>query len=899
MTHQNKTPAPGATATGAEVNTLAGAYILTAETRLIHFAEVQSARDAAPRPVSMAWSELAALLTTHREGPKDGPGFTPCARTVASRTKGSATHADLLVLDVDGPEGKPKPGASTPFADAVATLTLTPWHFAAHTTHSHQQATLEKAAGERYRVIVPLAEPLRDLRLLPLYGQALVEALDIAAADVDRCSFEPERLMYYPRHNEGAPFNTASGGREFMPLAWLVPDEVAADELARLEAQECAAERANTHKANTTGARNQTPPQHATGAISPIDEFNRCYDTAAILEKHGYRHQSSRNGHDLYLYPGSATGVAGVWLFRDTGNVISFHSGDPLATRGPDGNPTAHDAFDCWALLEHGGDRSAALKAAGAMLTTTDHQTGQEVTITQMNQRNHARAQDEAQTLAALPWMAGGGGRAWPEPQPLIARTTGDAYPVDALPLKVRAAVEEVAAFSKAPLAMVAASALSALSLAIEAYFDVKRGERLQGPVGLFLLTIAESGERKSTVDGYFGEALRNYEREQEEAARPLFKAYNADHEAWEAKRAGIKDKLRSLAKEGKPTEKDEAALRLLQSNEPKAPRVPRLLYADVTPEALAYGLATRWPAGGIVSAEAGIVFGSHGMGSDSVMRNLATLNQLWDGKEITIDRRTSESFSVTGARLTVALQVQEDTLREFFGKSGRLARGTGFLARFLVAWPESTQGWREYVEPPESTPALTRFTNRLAAVLAQTPAMTEEGALTPVVLPLSPEAKEAWIQYHNDVERELRPHGELCDVKDVASKSADNAARLAALFHVFEHGGGAVSLANFEAASRIAAWYLNESRRFFGEIAMPVEMGDAVRVDAYLLSYCQRFDVQVVARRQLQQLGPVRDGAHLDRALAELEEVGRVRQRKVGRRIEIEINPALTGGGR
>ena len=55
------------------------------------------------------------------------------------------------------------------------------------------------------------------------------------AADVDRCSFEPERLMFYPRHDKGAPFEAQAGGAEFMQLAELVPDAVAADELARLE----------------------------------------------------------------------------------------------------------------------------------------------------------------------------------------------------------------------------------------------------------------------------------------------------------------------------------------------------------------------------------------------------------------------------------------------------------------------------------------------------------------------------------------------------------------------------------------------------------------------------------------------------------------------------------------
>ena len=36
-----------------------------------------------------------------------------------------------------------------------------------------------------------------------------------------------------------------------------------------------------------------------------------------------------------------------------------------------------------------------------------------------------------------------------------------------------------------------------------------------------------------------------------------------------------------------------------------------------------------------VLSAEAGAVFGAHGMGQDTILRNLALLNVLWDGGEI------------------------------------------------------------------------------------------------------------------------------------------------------------------------------------------------------------------------------------------------------------------------
>ncbi len=482
----------------------------------------------------------------------------------------------------------------------------------------------------------------------------------------------------------------------------------------------------------------------------------------------------------------------------------------------------------------------------------------------------------------------------WPDPQPLAAKVDPEPYPLDALPLPIRAAVEEVVGFVKAPVPMVASSALAALSLAIQAHADAKRAEKLHGPVGLFLLTIADSGERKSTCDGFFTKAIRDYEEAQAEAAKPILKDHRAATEAWDAKRQGIKEKIRQLAKEQKSTTGMESALRDLEHDKPEPPRIPRLLYADATPEALAYGLATHWPAGGVVSAEAGIVFGSHGMGKDSVMRNLGLLNQLWDGTSLTIDRRSTESFIVRGARLTVALQVQEPTLREFFTRSGALARGTGFLARFLVAWPESTQGQRPFTEAPANWPALVAFHRRIAAILDQPAPIDEDGALIPPALPLTPEAKAAWVTYHDAIESELASGGELYDVRDVASKSADNAARLAALFQMFEGAGGAIGADAFEGASRITAWHLHEARRFFGELALPAELADAARLDSWLIEYCQRERTHLVGKNHVRQHGPIRDGARLDAAIRELAELDRLRLVKDVKRLTIQVNPGL-----
>lgn len=124
-------------------------------------------------------------------------------------------------------------------------------------------------------------------------------------------------------------------------------------------------------------------------------------------------------------------------------------------------------------------------------------------------------------------------------------------------------------------------------------------------------------------------------------------------------------------------------------------------------------------------------------------------------------------------------------------------------------------------------------------------------------MLSLTAEAKASWVQYHDAIESELASGGELYDVRDVASKTADNAIRLAALFQIFEDACGAVGLDCFESGSRIAAWHLTESRRFLGELALPAELANAARLDRWLIEYCKRERTHLVPIAKLQQAGP------------------------------------------
>ena len=287
----------------------------------------------------------------------------------------------------------------------------------------------------------------------------------------------------------------------------------------------------------------------------------------------------------------------------------------------------------------------------------------------------------------------------------------------------------------------------------------------------------------------------------------------------------------------------------------------------------------------------------AHGMGQDTILHNLALLNVLWDGGEMAIDRRSKPSFVLRGRRLTFGLMVQPEALCEFLERASTLPRGTGFIARFLIAWPGSTQGTRAYRPAPEAMPHVKHDGKRIRELLDQPLATDERNSLTPPVLDLSPRARAEWIRFHDQVERELGERGNFRAVRDVAAKAAENVARLAALFHVLEHGLlGTIGADEIAAAGQIVGWHLTEAQRLLAELDTPPSLAAAIRFDAWLHNEALANDIGRVPVKRIYQYGPncVRDSRDLRDALVILAERGRARMEEDGSRRVVAINPAL-----
>ena len=163
--------------------------------------------------------------------------------------------------------------------------------------------------------------------------------------------------------------------------------------------------------------------------------------------------------------------------------------------------------------------------------------------------------------------------------------------------------------------------------------------------------------------------------------------------------------------------------------------------------------------------------------------------------------------------------------------------------------------------------------------ILAEKLPINHKCQLEPKMLEFRPEAPKSWIRFHDELEQELQLGKSMDDVRDIASKTADNAARIAANFHVFEgEEGTKISEDTLDFAKCIALWHLYEAQRFFRELETSKEISDAQKFDKWLLSKCRNQNVSHQLRRNVQRSGPVRDKNDLNRALTELE-AGQIQQ--------------------
>ena len=317
----------------------------------------------------------------------------------------------------------------------------------------------------------------------------------------------------------------------------------------------------------------------------------------------------------------------------------------------------------------------------------------------------------------------------------------------------------------------------------------------------------------------------------------------------------------------------------------------PRLLFEDATVQGLALDIDTGIKSVLLSSSEGGTVFGGVGMRGDALMGAMAFLNKAWDAEPQSMTRKQAVSTYLDLYRLSCLISTQRESLKEWLNKSIGLAEGMGFLARFLICVPETTIGNRLYVPAPEETPKLDLFND---ICLNHLRTKTDLGQLP--VIHLSQKAHKEWVEYFNFVEAAQGLDGPYEYNTAVASKSAEQAARMAGVFTLYgDEDRKVIDEEEMVMGISVAKWFLDESMGLQSEIGISHRHHKADE----LLNWLKRLkqdDDQPLLLSELIQLGPrcIRTKKDRDEAVETLSNHGWIKKERWENKNIIQLHPSI-----
>lgn len=373
----------------------------------------------------------------------------------------------------------------------------------------------------------------------------------------------------------------------------------------------------------------------------------------------------------------------------------------------------------------------------------------------------------------------------WPDPQSLQEPDdVPTEFPVEAM-ADLQPVIEAIQVATQAPVGLVAASVLSVANFAAFAIADVRLWGGIPRPISLMILTEGVSGERKSTVDALAMMGVDQFQKEQIASWRVLKDLYGAGE-----------------------TEAD-----------PGPP--PFVKLTEATLQGIEAGFTQGPAAQYLATDEAGRFLGGYSMKMENRVASISALSQHWDGKTLTkrlrgTGNQTGETTHLQGCRLGVHLLGQREVLQPFL--SDPISRGQGVLARFLLHAPGSTIGSRhmtaEHFNTPAVSHAVSEFADRVRAILKRAPDREPAtGQIKRMVLSFTEEAVDELVVFGNRIEFDMRPDGELAEVRNFVNKAPEQAGRVAATMAIMA-GQNQVEAGAIRSGIAIASYFLAETCR-------------------------------------------------------------------------------------
>ena len=361
----------------------------------------------------------------------------------------------------------------------------------------------------------------------------------------------------------------------------------------------------------------------------------------------------------------------------------------------------------------------------------------------------------------------------------------------------------EVAQHVEVAPEMARTTALGAMAMACQGVFDVAFPNGHEVPTSLNLLTIADSGERKTALENWFFKPIRDFQTAQKKERQRSIQIYQRKLKNWENDEKALQKKRNQAFVKDENLEEIERQQVKLDGQKPQPMRLRQLIYENVTPSALAFSLYQNIPLACLVSSEAGNIF------EGRAFQDLPMFNSIWSGSPIEVARRSTESFTLESPRLSLVLMAQPKVIDRFLEKRGSEARDNGFLSRLLVIKPVSWIGSRKGGRPvdPDITKA---FSDRVTHLLTEAFAILDSERQQRHILRFNPSAKMRWQEIQQSIEQDMAEHKQYYHARDHASKLIDNITRVAAILHAFEGYAGDINSDVLEYAYQLCKRYSN-----------------------------------------------------------------------------------------
>ncbi|MEN9717509.1 MAG: hypothetical protein RIQ99_387 [Pseudomonadota bacterium] len=431
-------------------------------------------------------------------------------------------------------------------------------------------------------------------------------------------------------------------------------------------------------------------------------------------------------------------------------------------------------------------------------------------------------------------------------------------FPVDALGPVLGKAARAIETVIQCPLECAANSVLAVASLAAQGRANaiLPIGHGKTSPLSLFLLTVLESGERKSSADTMALKPIRDFEREIAEAEAGQRQAHSVKLEAWNANAKYLNTKLKT----------DRAALEAALHELGPAPQPPLLSViapsGDQTMEGLFRIYQQGRPSLAILCDDAASFLGGHSLKAEQKAATTANLCRAWDGSKLERIRGGDGVVVLYDRRLAMHLMVQAGIAADFL--SDAQFADQGLLARFLLSAPAGRAGTRFRDDAAYQTLVrqaasdLEGYNAAVTRLLRQPTRWKNENDRTLGVqldeLHFAPAARALFVDFANAIEAEIGPDGPLAPVKAFASKLPENSARIAGTLALMADAEAPTIEADALAdAIALGKYYLSEAVRLVAAGAIDPDLRLAERLREWLM--VQPGDA--IGLRDIYRLGP------------------------------------------